>query len=48
MFCLTIQNVEGSTLYDALDLTFANVDKTSISQVNNVDILQYITKNSLQ
>ena len=31
--------MDGSLLYDALELSFNMVDKTSISQINNVDIL---------
>ena len=30
---LKIQKVDGSTLYDALELSFNSVDKTSISKV---------------
>ena len=36
---LKIQKVDGSTLYDSLELSFNTVDKTSISKGNNVDIL---------
>ena len=37
-----VQKVDGSTLYDALELSFNSIDKTSILQLNKVDILQYI------
>ena len=35
-----IQKVDGSTFYDALELSFNMVDKTSILKTNNVDILE--------
>ena len=39
---LKIQKVDGSILYDALELSFNAVDKTSILKIHNIDILQYI------
>ena len=36
---LKIQKVIGMTPYDALDLSFNTVDKTSILTINNIDIL---------
>ncbi len=39
---LKIQRVDGSTLYDAWELTFYIVDKTSILKSNNLDIVQSI------
>ena len=33
------QKVDGSTLYDALDLSSSPVNKTSILKINNIDIL---------
>ena len=39
---LKTQRVDGSTLYDALELTFNTVDKTSTLKTNNIDILQPI------
>ena len=34
---LKIQKVDASTLYDAFELSFNNVDKTIILKLNNVD-----------
>ena len=39
---LKTQRVDGSTLYDAWELTFYIVDKTSILTSNNIDIVQSI------
>ena len=39
---MRIQNGDGSTLYDALELSFNTTDKTSILKNNNIDILQPI------
>ena len=36
---LKIQRVDGSLLYDALELSFNMIDKTSILKANNVDML---------
>ena len=44
---LKIQKVDGSTLYDAFELSFNNVDKTSILKNNNVDILTCINNKAL-
>ena len=37
---LKIQKVDASTLYDALELSLNNVDKTSIWNHNNVNIIE--------
>jgi hypothetical protein len=37
-----IQRQIGTTLYDSLDLIFNDTDKTSILQVNNIDILSVL------
>ena len=37
---LKTQKVDGSILYDSLELSFNTVDKTSILKVNNIDILK--------
>ena len=42
---LKIQKVDGTTLYDAFELSFNNVDKTSILNINNVNILEAINNN---
>ena len=34
------QKVDGSTLYDSLELSFDNINKSSILKSNNIDILQ--------
>ena len=39
---LKIQRVDGSTLYDALELSFNTVGKTNILKVNNIDISTYL------
>ena len=39
---LKLQKVDGSTVYDALELSFNSIDKTSILNNYNVDILQSI------
>ena len=39
-----IQGVDGSTLYDDLELTFNTVDKTSMLELNHTDILQSINR----
>ena len=36
---LKMQKVDGSTLYDSLELSFNTVDKTSILKLNNINIL---------
>ena len=36
---LTIHKVDGSTLYDSLEVSFNTVDKTSTLQVNKIYIL---------
>ena len=41
-YILKVQKVDVSTLYDALELQFNSIDKTSILKHNNVDILQSI------
>ena len=33
------QKVDGSTLYDSLELSFTNVDKTRMFKVHTIDIL---------
>ena len=43
---LKIQRVEGTTLYDAVELPFNPVDKTIILKLNNVNILQAINTNT--
>ena len=35
----TTQKVDGSTLYDALELSFNTIDKTAILKTNNIDVL---------
>ena len=37
---LKIQKVDGTTLYDAFELSFNNVDKTRVLKTNNVNILE--------
>ena len=37
---LKVQKVDGSTLYDSLELSFNTVDKTIILKVINIDILE--------
>ena len=44
---LQIQRVDGSILYDALELSFNAVDKTTILKINNIDILQSIQHNDV-
>ena len=44
---LKIQKVDGSTLYDAFELSFNNVDKTSILRINNVDIISSLNLKAL-
>ena len=39
---LKIQRGDGILIYDAFELSFNNVDKPSISRINNVEILQSI------
>ena len=34
-----VKKVDGSTLYDALELSFNTVDKTSILKVNDINIV---------
>ena len=36
---LKLQKVDGSTLYESLDLSFNTVDKTSMFKISNVDSL---------
>ena len=36
---LKLQKVDGSTLYESLELSFDTVDKTSMFKISNVDIL---------
>ena len=36
------QTVDGSTLYDAVDLTFNPGNETSILKINNIDMIQSI------
>ena len=44
---MTIQKVDGSTLYDSLELSFNSVDKTSILKIHNVDSLASLTLKAL-
>ena len=44
---LKIQKVDGSTLYDSLELSFNTVDKTSILKINNVDSLASLNLKAL-
>ena len=37
---LKFRKVDGSILYDALEVSFNSVDKTSILKDNNIDIVQ--------
>jgi hypothetical protein len=39
-----IQRKIGTTLYDSLELTFNDTDKTSILKVNNIDILDILSR----
>ena len=39
---LKIQKVDGSTIYESLELSFNIIDKTSILKTNDIDILQAI------
>ena len=43
---MRIQNGDGSTLYDALELSFNTTDKTSILKNNNIDILESLALKS--
>ena len=36
---LKVQTVDGSTLYDSLELSFNTIDQTSILNITNIDIL---------
>ena len=42
-----IHKVDGSTLYDSFELSFNTVDNTSISKVNNIDILTSLNLKAL-
>ena len=44
---LKIQKIDGSTLYNALELSCNSVDKTSILKNNNVDILSSLNLKAL-
>ena len=44
---LKIQKVDGEILYDAFELSFNPVDKTSILKNNNIDIVQSINNNAV-
>ena len=44
---LKIQKVDGTTLYDAFELSFNNVDKTIILNINNVDIVSSLNLKAL-
>ena len=39
---LELQKIDGSTLYDSLELSFNTVDKTSISKLSTIDILAFL------
>ena len=41
------QNVDGSTVYDASDVTFNTSDKSSIPQTNNIDIIQSVNNKAM-
>ena len=41
-----IQKFDGVTVYDAFELSFNPIDKTSILKLNNVNISQTIINNS--
>ena len=40
-----IQNVDGSTLYDSLELPFNTIDKTSILKMKNINMLASLSSN---
>ena len=44
---LKIQRVDGSTLYDIIEISFNSVDKTNILKTNNIDIVQSINNNAV-
>ena len=44
---MTIQKVDGSTLYDSKELSFNSVDKTSILKIHNLDSLASLTLKAL-
>ena len=44
---MTIQRVDGTTLYDAFELSFNPTDKTSILNLNNVDIMSSINSKAV-
>ena len=44
---LKIQKIDGSALYDALELSFNSADKCSILKLNNVDILASINNKAV-
>ena len=41
------QNVDGSTVYDASDVTFNTSDKSSIPKTNNIDIIQSVNNKAM-
>ena len=46
-YILQIQKVDGSTLYDALELSFNDIDKASMLKTSNVDILASINNKAV-
>ena len=43
MICSNYKKVNGSALYDALELTLNSIDTTNIMNINNIGILSSVS-----